>query len=201
MQHRKTRHTGLVAAPSAALIGAALSIGFVPGASADEVSEQTSVEASADASASAADRADVAADASEDRAQARGEYGAQVSAQARADQDHDSEDDEQNDDEDVVVDGEVEDGDDSEGELEVVAGGSGAAGAGVAGSQGAAFRAGTAAVPTSVAAGTTSVLPQTGVDEHYMTLLATGGLLLAGGAGLLVHRRRLGAYQPAHRAT
>ena len=52
-----------------------------------------------------------------------------------------------------------------------------------------------------VAAGTTSVLPQTGVEDHYMTLLATGGLMLAGGAGLLVYRRRFGAYEPAHRAT
>lgn len=113
---------------------------------------------------------------------------------------------------------------DLEGDVETViggagsAGGTGAEGSGdVAGSdttagsaqgapadsQGAAFRAGTgaASVPTGVAAGTPSVLPQAGVDEHYLTLLATGGLLMAGGAGLLVHRRRFGAHQPAHRAT
>ena len=60
---------------------------------------------------------------------------------------------------------------------------------------------GAGTVPTAVAAGATTALPQTGVDEHYMTLLATGGLLLAGGAGLLVHRRRFGGYEPAHRAT
>src|SRR5688500_17299590 len=84
MQHRKARHTGLVAAPSAALYGAALSIGFVPGAAADELPEQSSVKASARESAGAG--ADVAVTASESRQGNRGETGAHVSAQVRADQ-------------------------------------------------------------------------------------------------------------------
>ena len=82
--HRKTRHTGLVAAPSAALIGAALSIGFVPGASADELPEQASAEASAHASANA--RADVAVTATQGGPEVAPEHGERVSAQVQADQ-------------------------------------------------------------------------------------------------------------------
>ncbi len=47
---------------------------------------------------------------------------------------------------------------------------------------------------TGNAAGTSAgVLPQTGADDNYMLLLASGSALALAGGGLVLYRRRFGA--------